>query len=314
MVLIGSRILEYRKKLNMSQEEFANKIGVSRQAVSKWELDKAYPDLDKLVDICEMFGLSLDELVNGVEQDEKSVIGDERNAEMSDVVVKMPGIDGSQTGTDNQTENDNQTRTDHQTATDSQTGIDNQTGIDSQTRTDSQTGIDSQTRTDSQTRNDHQTATDSQPATDNHKVKIGRRKGLCVVMYAAAALSVFCIVVSFVIMFQNAWKHGDNVMIHVDKVHAQYTLADVSYLNDDLDDKHRLMWIDVKGIRAGDTLPGYVDDAGELANVDHETSTLVIPCVLALVFLAMFILLRIELTKTHQMDIERAISDIQERA
>ena len=302
MVLIGSRILEYRKKLNMSQEEFANKIGVSRQAVSKWELDKAYPDLDKLVDICEMFGLSLDELVNGVEQDEKSVIGDERNAEMSDVVVKMPGIDGSQTGTDNQTENDNQTRTDHQTATDSQTGIDNQTGIDSQTRTDSQT------------RNDHQTATDSQPATDNHKVKIGRRKGLCVVMYAAAALSVFCIVVSFVIMFQNAWKHGDNVMIHVDKVHAQYTLADVSYLNDDLDDKHRLMWIDVKGIRAGDTLPGYVDDAGELANVDHETSTLVIPCVLALVFLAMFILLRIELTKTHQMDIERAISDIQERA
>ena len=132
-------------------------------------------------------------------------------------------------------------------------------------------------------------------------------------MYAAAALSVFCIVVSFVIMFQNAWKHGDDVMIHVDKVHAQYTLADVSYLNDDLDDKHRLMWIDVKGIRAGDTLPGYVDDAGELANVDHETSTLVIPCVLALIFLAMFILLRIELTKLHQRDIERAISDIQER-
>ena len=83
MVLIGSRILEYRKKLNMSQEEFANKIGVSRQAVSKWELDKAYPDLDKLVDICEMFGLSLDELVNGVEQDEKSVIGDEENAELA---------------------------------------------------------------------------------------------------------------------------------------------------------------------------------------------------------------------------------------
>ena len=52
MVQIGSRILEYRKKMNMSQEEFANKIGVSRQAESKWELDKAYPDLDKLVDIC----------------------------------------------------------------------------------------------------------------------------------------------------------------------------------------------------------------------------------------------------------------------
>lgn len=65
MVLIGARILEYRKAANMSQEEFALKIGVSRQAVSKWELDKAYPDLDKLVDICEIFHISIDELVHG---------------------------------------------------------------------------------------------------------------------------------------------------------------------------------------------------------------------------------------------------------
>ncbi len=65
MVLIGARILEYRKSENMSQEEFAKKIGVSRQAVSKWELDKAYPDLDKLMDICEMFNISIDELVHG---------------------------------------------------------------------------------------------------------------------------------------------------------------------------------------------------------------------------------------------------------
>ncbi len=65
MVLIGARILEYRKAANMSQEEFALKIGVSRQAVSKWELDKAYPDLDKLVDICEIFNISIDELVHG---------------------------------------------------------------------------------------------------------------------------------------------------------------------------------------------------------------------------------------------------------
>lgn len=65
MLLIGARILEYRKSANMSQEEFAAKIGVSRQAVSKWELDKAYPDLDKLVDICEMFNISIDELICG---------------------------------------------------------------------------------------------------------------------------------------------------------------------------------------------------------------------------------------------------------
>ncbi len=65
MLLIGARILEYRKAANMSQEEFALKIGVSRQAVSKWELDKAYPDLDKLMDICDTFDISIDELIHG---------------------------------------------------------------------------------------------------------------------------------------------------------------------------------------------------------------------------------------------------------
>lgn len=48
MLLIGSRIQEYRKKAGLNQEEFAEKMGVSRQAVSKWERDKAYPDLDGL--------------------------------------------------------------------------------------------------------------------------------------------------------------------------------------------------------------------------------------------------------------------------
>ncbi len=267
MVQIGSRILEYRKKMNMSQEEFANKIGVSRQAVSKWELDKAYPDLDKLVDICGMFDLSLDELVNGVEHDEEPVMDAEQRVEIPNVPLNVSDVGDNQTVTDN-----------------IESEISDKEGSDKE-------GSDSK----------------------KHTVRIGSHGGLRVVMYAAAALTVFCIVVSFVIILQNAWKHSDEVLMHVDKVRAQYTLADVSYLNDDLDDKHRLMWIDAKGIRAGDTLPGYIDDDGELANVDHDISTFVIPCVLALIFLAMFISLRIELTKEHQRDIERAISDIQEK-
>ncbi len=267
MVQIGSRILEYRKKMNMSQEEFANKIGVSRQAVSKWELDKAYPDLDKLVDICGMFGLSLDELVNGVEHDEEPVMEAEQRVEIPSATLNVSDVGDNQTVTDN-----------------IESEISDKKGSDKE-------------------------SSDSK----KHTVRIGSHGGLRVVMYAAAALAVFCIVVSFVIILQNAWKHSDEVLMHVDKVHAQYTLADVSYLNDDLDDKYRLMWIDAKGIRAGDTLPGYIDDDGELANVDHDISTFVIPCVLAFIFLAMFISLRIELTKEHQRDIERAISDIQEK-
>lgn len=288
MVQIGSRILEYRKKMNMSQEEFANKIGVSRQAVSKWELDKAYPDLDKLVDICGMFDLSLDELVNGVEQDEEPVMEAEQRVEIPNDPVNVSDVGDNQTVTDNIESEFSDEKGSDEKGSDKE-GSDKE-GSDKE-------GSDKE-------------SSDSK----KHTVRIGSHGGLRVVMYAAAALAVFCIVISFVIILQNAWKHSDEVLMHVDKVHAQYTLADVSYLNDDLDDKHRLMWIDAKGIRAGDTLPGYIDDDGELANVDHDISTFVIPCVMAFVFLIMFILLRIELAKEHQMDIERAISDVQEKA
>lgn len=65
MLLIGEKLQEHRKSANLTQEEFAAKVGVTRQAVSKWELDKAYPDLDKLVDICEIFQVSLTEFIYG---------------------------------------------------------------------------------------------------------------------------------------------------------------------------------------------------------------------------------------------------------
>ena len=65
MLLIGSRIQEYRKKAGLNQEEFAEKMGVSRQAVSKWERDKAYPDLDRLVCICEILDVQVGELIYG---------------------------------------------------------------------------------------------------------------------------------------------------------------------------------------------------------------------------------------------------------
>lgn len=74
MLLIGTRIQEYRKMAGLNQEEFAEKIGVSRQAVSKWERDKAYPDLDRLVCICEILNAPVEELLYGnreAEQDNR---------------------------------------------------------------------------------------------------------------------------------------------------------------------------------------------------------------------------------------------------
>ena len=58
--------LQYlRAQRNLTQERLAMLLGVSRQAISKWESEKAYPEMDKLLMICDLFGCTLDDLVLG---------------------------------------------------------------------------------------------------------------------------------------------------------------------------------------------------------------------------------------------------------
>lgn len=59
---LGDKIYELRKKSGLSQEELGAKLNVTRQTVSKWELNQTIPDTDKLMEISKLFGLSLDEL------------------------------------------------------------------------------------------------------------------------------------------------------------------------------------------------------------------------------------------------------------
>ncbi len=67
MMSRGQRIQKLRADASLSQEAFASMLGVSRQSVSKWEQDKAFPDMDKLALICEKFGVSCDWLILGEE-------------------------------------------------------------------------------------------------------------------------------------------------------------------------------------------------------------------------------------------------------
>lgn len=67
----ANRLLKYRKKHHLSQEELAAKIGVSRQAVSKWERAEASPDTDNLILLAQIYGVTLDELLTGKDEDEE---------------------------------------------------------------------------------------------------------------------------------------------------------------------------------------------------------------------------------------------------
>jgi len=64
---LGERISSYRKERNMSQEELATVLNVSRQTISKWETGETLPDVYNTVGIAKMFHVTLDELILGVQ-------------------------------------------------------------------------------------------------------------------------------------------------------------------------------------------------------------------------------------------------------
>lgn len=65
---IANRLVNLRKGNNLSQEALAEKLGISRQAVSKWERAEASPDTDNLILLSRLYGISLDELLKTDEE------------------------------------------------------------------------------------------------------------------------------------------------------------------------------------------------------------------------------------------------------
>lgn len=72
----ADRIQYLRKTKGISQEELADKVGVSRQAVSKWESEQSSPDLEKIIIMSNFFGVTTDYILKGIEpvpnEDQKS--------------------------------------------------------------------------------------------------------------------------------------------------------------------------------------------------------------------------------------------------
>ena len=77
---IANRLVELRKKSGLSQEELSEKLGISRQAVSKWERAEASPDTDNLICLAKLYGVSLDELLD-TEQPVEEIIRNQKDKE-----------------------------------------------------------------------------------------------------------------------------------------------------------------------------------------------------------------------------------------
>ena len=75
---LGNLILKYRKKYNLSQEDLAKEIGVTRQTISKWELNETTPDLKQAVKLAETFNIDFNKIINIIkdEETEKGILKD----------------------------------------------------------------------------------------------------------------------------------------------------------------------------------------------------------------------------------------------
>lgn len=97
---IADRLIKLRKKNGYSQEELADKLGLSRQAVSKWERAEASPDTDNLICLAKLYGVSLDELLS-TDEDIDTIVKEQVKAdeepkeENKDSSITLEDDDGS---------------------------------------------------------------------------------------------------------------------------------------------------------------------------------------------------------------------------
>lgn len=97
---LGERIAYYRGVLGLSQGELAERLGVSRQAVSKWETDAGLPDLDRLIALSGLYNITLDELVKGAAPSPAPADGAQAAAfppEASPAAAEKPASGGQKT-------------------------------------------------------------------------------------------------------------------------------------------------------------------------------------------------------------------------
>lgn len=91
---LGKKIVTERKKIGYSQEEFAEKVGVSRQTIYKWETDQAMPDIVNLKKIAEVLNLGIEQLLSDEEIKDEPQATIEKAVDTEDKTIKKHGRKG----------------------------------------------------------------------------------------------------------------------------------------------------------------------------------------------------------------------------
>lgn len=85
---IGNRIQKFRKEKSLTQEALADQLGISPQAVSKWENDSSCPDISLLPQLCRILGVTTDELLSG-KSEEVTLVPMEQRKSLEELILRI---------------------------------------------------------------------------------------------------------------------------------------------------------------------------------------------------------------------------------
>ena len=238
---VGERLLQLRNQKGMTQEELAEYLNVSRQSVSKWELNKTLPDVDKLMQLSELYEVTLDYLVKGVETpSEEEGIEDDLASENEEL---RKGL----------TEEERMLEKSGEAGTEA--------------------------------------LTNQQPSSFELTV---HRIVFLLAMIVCGVLCVGSLVFGIRLLGNHTFSVEDKQqeVSCVDQVYEQYTLAEVTVWDDELNYHKEKVWLDTTGVREGDYIGYYYEDGKSATPLfRYYSKTLILPlivCILLLIFTIVF--------------------------
>ncbi|MCM1172791.1 MAG: helix-turn-helix domain-containing protein [Clostridium sp.] len=271
--MIGERLAKLRTEHNMTQESFAEQLEVSRQAVSKWELDKTLPDVNKLLKMSEMFGVSVDYILKGDDG-----LSDGMDKEIA-VTHELDGID-----IDGQmNEQEAPCKSDVAEAEAQKDEAEKNVGAKDETEKN-------EAQKEKTEKDEEVTGVETIKA---NKGKTGNRTAIAVSAVIVGILLLAVVVFAVFGMTSKAWDKRSNheTLARVEKIHGQYSLADVSSYTEDKGTTTKTVFLDTKGVKEGDYVYCYVDSQNKKISVDYSTAFVSVVVTLLVLLLFVWILL-----------------------
>ena len=268
ITLIGERLAELRMNHNMTQEEFAEYMEVSRQAVSKWELDKSLPDVGKLLKMSELYNVSIDYLLKGTEE---------------------PSGDAGQIPDDVQSDgecvgaiSDDVLRNDECLSEIPDDRLSNDECVDEKNNdiyiSHSDEYIDENI--------------DEKSEETSHADK-HIKKGIVISLVLTSILLIGVLALLIGVIKCQVWNGADSSkeLVKVKQLHLQYSLADVSACDDEGNAVTRTVLLDTTGVREGDYVYCYTNTEGDRISVNYTAQTIVTIFIISFILLGIWILL-----------------------